>query len=391
MGHYCNLPFVLVINYQREKRKVFSQEQSTRFQLQRHRFGVVDPNGSLTVAGISERSPEPSPNPNSNYTNNSNSILSSTPVWPTIDGPLGLSEEESLSYARRFYKFGYALLLFLGLSIASTSGLFSVTLAPSLAFAPMLCHQPLGFHYFVFMGIDLAIGGEHLFGSTWDQLVMYNVADRLVPFVAMAAMNSSVLACNYAISGSGLNAKLPSVPSVASPVLPGGHKLPVIRAQQQGKVSGPKNQVAMKEEELLCSTLFTTAAASSANAGSLNYLEKSKANKELNDKKRLATSGANFARAYTVQFGTCKFPENFTGCQDLQNKRFRLITIIFEHIYIVGFVDAESPFISEDLAWSVRNGRTNTSAVPMFSGMVKTSQCNFLNFLCIVVLFSETP
>lgn len=55
----------------------------------------------------------PHPNPNINYTNNSNSILSSTPVWPTIDGPLGLSEEESLSYARRFYKFGYALLPFL--------------------------------------------------------------------------------------------------------------------------------------------------------------------------------------------------------------------------------------------------------------------------------------
>ncbi|CAI0453066.1 unnamed protein product [Linum tenue] len=48
----------------------------------------------------------PAPNPN----RNSNSILSSAPVWPTIDGPLGLTEEESLSYARRFYGFGYALL-----------------------------------------------------------------------------------------------------------------------------------------------------------------------------------------------------------------------------------------------------------------------------------------
>lgn len=42
---------------------------------------------------------------------------------------------------------------------------------------------------------------------------------------------------------------------------------------------------------------------------------------ELNDKKRLATSGANFARAYTVEFGTCKFPENFTGCQDLAKQK----------------------------------------------------------------------
>jgi hypothetical protein len=42
---------------------------------------------------------------------------------------------------------------------------------------------------------------------------------------------------------------------------------------------------------------------------------------ELNDKKRLATSGANFARAYTVEFGSCKFPYNFTGCQDLAKQK----------------------------------------------------------------------
>ncbi len=42
---------------------------------------------------------------------------------------------------------------------------------------------------------------------------------------------------------------------------------------------------------------------------------------DLNDKKRLATSGANTARAYTVLFGTCKAPENFTGCEDLAKKK----------------------------------------------------------------------
>ena len=69
-------------------------------------------------------------------------------------------------------------------------------------------------------------------------------------------------------------------------------------------------------------------AASSANAGIIEeYLEKSKANKELNDQKRLATSGANLARAYTVEFGTCKFPENFTGCQDLaKQKKVKFLT-----------------------------------------------------------------
>jgi hypothetical protein len=48
---------------------------------------------------------------------------------------------------------------------------------------------------------------------------------------------------------------------------------------------------------------------------------------ELNDKKRLATSGANFARAYTVEFGSCKFPYNFTGCQDLAKQKVRPILI----------------------------------------------------------------
>lgn len=41
---------------------------------------------------------------------NQNPLASSVPVWPTIDGPLGVSEEESVKYARRFYKFGFALL-----------------------------------------------------------------------------------------------------------------------------------------------------------------------------------------------------------------------------------------------------------------------------------------
>ncbi|KAI4345079.1 hypothetical protein L6164_012245 [Bauhinia variegata] len=45
-------------------------------------------------------------NPNHNNT----SLPRSVPIWPTIDGALGLSEEDSVSYARRFYKFGFALL-----------------------------------------------------------------------------------------------------------------------------------------------------------------------------------------------------------------------------------------------------------------------------------------
>lgn len=100
----------------------------------------------------------------------------------------------------------------------------------------------------------------------------------------MAAMNSSVLTCSYAISGvtsSELNAKPTSVPSVAS----SGYKLPLIKAE--ARVPKAKESQAGEGRRgalvFLAATLFTTAAAasnSSANAGIIEeYLEKSKVNK----------------------------------------------------------------------------------------------------------------
>eukprot|EP00897_Mesotaenium_endlicherianum_P010805 jgi/Mesen1/9753/ME000698S09225 len=50
-------------------------------------------------------------------------------------------------------------------------------------------------------------------------------------------------------------------------------------------------------------------------------LARSEANKALNDAKRLATSGANGSRAWTVEIGSCRFPDNFTGCQDLARRK----------------------------------------------------------------------
>ncbi|KAH7861027.1 hypothetical protein Vadar_020747 [Vaccinium darrowii] len=139
----------------------------------------------------------------------------------------------------------------------------------------------------------------------------------------MAAMNSNVLASNYAISGV-VSSELMSSSKV-SPVA--SVKFPMIRAQH---ASFPDSKQANKVTKTSGTdgrraALFGFAAAgllamssSAANASVFDdYLEKSKANKELNDQKRLATSGANFARAYTVEFGSCKFPQNFTGCQDL--------------------------------------------------------------------------
>ncbi|KAL1204062.1 Photosystem I reaction center subunit N [Cardamine amara subsp. amara] len=151
----------------------------------------------------------------------------------------------------------------------------------------------------------------------------------------MAAMNSSVLTCSYAISSSGSLELNQKVGLVNSSVGFGQKKqtIPVIKAQRVVGDDVDASNGRRSAMVFLAATLFSTAAVSaSANAGVIDeYLERSKANKELNDKKRLATSGANFARAFTVQFGSCKFPDNFTGCQDLAKQK-------------------KVPFISEDLA-----------------------------------------
>lgn len=95
----------------------------------------------------------------------------------------------------------------------------------------------------------------------------------------MAAMNSSVLACNYAISGVELGSKVNSLPSVATGVAT-VQKLPVIRAQH---ARIPESNDSGRRAALfgLGAALFTAAvSASSANAGVIDdYLEKSKANK----------------------------------------------------------------------------------------------------------------
>jgi photosystem I subunit PsaN len=127
--------------------------------------------------------------------------------------------------------------------------------------------------------------------------------------------------------------------------------------QQQVQVAPQSRRAALLGLAAVFAVTATTAG--SAKAGVFDeYLEKSKANKvdpfffvcvaiylselllvsvemktiqdfdfffwcgqELNDKKRMATSAANFARAYTVEFGSCQFPYNFTGCQDLAKQK----------------------------------------------------------------------
>ncbi|PKI42240.1 probable gamma-secretase subunit PEN-2 [Punica granatum] len=120
------------------------------------------------------RNPNPNPNPTS--------IAAVGPVWPTVDGPLGLSEEDAVSYARRFYKFGFALLPWLW---AVNCFYFWPVLRHKRSFPQIRCYvlgSAIGFTAFTILlcswVLTFAIGGESLFGTAWDKLVMYNLADK---------------------------------------------------------------------------------------------------------------------------------------------------------------------------------------------------------------------
>ena len=76
----------------------------------RRRFNPIpNPRARLFVV-VEKKMETQTNNSNPNPSLNGNSITGSWPVWPTVDGSLGLSEDESVKYARRFYRFGFAML-----------------------------------------------------------------------------------------------------------------------------------------------------------------------------------------------------------------------------------------------------------------------------------------
>uniref|UniRef100_A0A0E0F4G2 Uncharacterized protein n=1 Tax=Oryza meridionalis TaxID=40149 RepID=A0A0E0F4G2_9ORYZ len=90
--------------------------------------------------------------------------------------------------------------------------------------------------------------------------------------------------------------------TAASPALPKRVRVAApLKLEQQG---GGRRAALLGLAAMFAAT--AAGQAGQARAGVFDEcLEKRKANKEQNDKKRLATSGANFARAYTVEFGSC--------------------------------------------------------------------------------------
>ncbi|XP_052147249.1 probable gamma-secretase subunit PEN-2 [Oryza glaberrima] len=111
------------------------------------------------------------------------------PVWATVDGPLGLPLEEAEGHARRFFLWGFACLPFLW--AINCCYFWPVLRSPatspsSAAFSrirPYVVRSAIGFTIFSVVLLTWAttfiIGGERLFGPGWNDLVMYNVADKL--------------------------------------------------------------------------------------------------------------------------------------------------------------------------------------------------------------------
>ncbi|KAF3337298.1 hypothetical protein FCM35_KLT17885 [Carex littledalei] len=110
-------------------------------------------------------------------------------TWATVDGPLGVSWEEAEGYAKRFFLWGFACLPLLWavncfyfwpvlVSKASPSS------PPSFSrIRHYVVRSSIGFIVFAVLltgwALTFAIGGEHLFGPVWKELVMYNLAEKL--------------------------------------------------------------------------------------------------------------------------------------------------------------------------------------------------------------------
>jgi presenilin enhancer 2 len=105
--------------------------------------------------------------------------------WPTMDGPLGVYNEEAVKLAKSFYYGGFLLLPVLWF-------------VNCFYFWPVLQHreaEPLIRRYVVKSGIGymlfsvvllawaltFAFGGEHVFGSYWKHLAIYNIDDKYGP------------------------------------------------------------------------------------------------------------------------------------------------------------------------------------------------------------------
>ncbi|KAJ7522499.1 hypothetical protein O6H91_18G014500 [Diphasiastrum complanatum] len=103
--------------------------------------------------------------------------------WPTVDGPLGVQQQQALKLARAFFYAGFFLLPWLWF-------------VNCFYFWPILRHRryldPVVRPYVLWSGVGFMIystlllswaltfsmGGEKVFGPVWKQLAVYDIADK---------------------------------------------------------------------------------------------------------------------------------------------------------------------------------------------------------------------
>uniref|UniRef100_A0A0D6R6Y5 Gamma-secretase subunit PEN-2 n=1 Tax=Araucaria cunninghamii TaxID=56994 RepID=A0A0D6R6Y5_ARACU len=102
--------------------------------------------------------------------------------WPTVDGPLGIKEEEeSVKQARNFFYGGFFLLPWLWFLNVFY---FWPTLRHPSSFSnirPYVVWSAIGFVVYTVVllswALAFSVGGEQLFGSVWKHLAVYDIAD----------------------------------------------------------------------------------------------------------------------------------------------------------------------------------------------------------------------
>lgn len=111
----------------------------------------------------------------------SNGTALARPLWPTVDGPHGIHHEAAHSQARNFFYAGFLLLPWLWF-------------VNCFYFWPVLRHRQsdpvlrsyivrsaIGFIVYTSLlliwALAFAIGGERMFGSSWKNLAVYDLAD----------------------------------------------------------------------------------------------------------------------------------------------------------------------------------------------------------------------
>lgn len=111
----------------------------------------------------------------------SNPSSSVRPAWVTVDGPLGIQQEAALAQARNFFYGGFFLLPWLWFVNCFYFWPVLRHPRPDPVLRSYIVRSAIGFSVYTSLllmwALTYAIGGEQLFGSSWKNLSVYEIAD----------------------------------------------------------------------------------------------------------------------------------------------------------------------------------------------------------------------